>query len=67
MSTPAPRVDREVWSCPDCAATYRKPRGWEDGPWLSARRAAIYLHADRHGRPLPEERRRRRDDPPPEG
>lgn len=61
------RPDVEVWSCPDCVATYRMPGSWEVAVWLSARRAAQYLHAERHGRPDIAERRRRRDDPPPEG
>jgi hypothetical protein len=60
-------AEAEVWTCPDCNRTYRMPGGWEPAVWLSARRAAQYQHAARHGRPtdLPE-RRRRRDDPPPE-
>jgi hypothetical protein len=57
-------VDRNAWTCPDCTRTYRMPGGWEIAVWLSARRAAQYLHAERHRRPDLAERRRRRDDPP---
>jgi hypothetical protein len=57
--------DVEAWSCPDCPRTYRMPPGWEPAVWLSARRAAQYLHAERHGRPMIADRRRRRDDPQP--
>lgn len=57
--------EREVWTCPDCIRTYRMPPGWEVPVWLSARRAAMYLHSERHGRPDIAARRRRRDDPPP--
>jgi hypothetical protein len=64
VTAPAPRAEVTVWSCPDCARTYRMPGGWEVAIWLSARRAAQFLHAERHGRPLLAERRRRRDDPP---
>jgi hypothetical protein len=56
----------EAWTCPDCQATYRAPGRWEVAVWLSARRAAQYLHAERHGRRDLLDRRRRRDDPPPE-
>jgi hypothetical protein len=66
VTRPAHLPSVEAWSCPDCARTYRMPPGWEPAVWLSARRAAQFLHAERHGRPMIAERRRRRDDPPPE-
>jgi hypothetical protein len=40
----------DVWSCPDCRATYRMPRHWEAAVFLAARRAAQTIHAARHGR-----------------
>jgi hypothetical protein len=63
VTRPAHLPSVEAWSCPDCARTYRMPPGWEPAVWLSARRAAQFLHAERHGRPMIAERRRRRDDP----
>lgn len=62
--TALPRPAVEAWTCPDCGRTYKAPLNWEVAVWLSARRAAQYLHANRHGRPNIAERRRRRDDPP---
>lgn len=56
----------EVWSCPDCLATYRMPKHWEAAVFLAARRAAQTVHAARHGRSaLITNRRRATDSRPP--
>jgi hypothetical protein len=66
MSSAMEGLAAGAWTCPDCGRTYRSPLDWEVPVWLSSRRAAQYLHAQRHGRVALIERRRRRDDPPPE-
>lgn len=59
------RPDVEVWTCPDCNASYRCPAGWEAAVFLAARRTAQVVHASRHGRRALIERRRRASDPRP--
>lgn len=55
----------EVWSCPDCLATYRMPKHWEASVFLAARRAAQVVHAGKHGRQALVQGRRRATDPRP--
>jgi hypothetical protein len=66
MTTPLPRSDIPVWTCPVCTTTYRMPAGWEAAVFLAARRTAQVIHASRHGRrDALQQRRRRSSDPRP--
>jgi hypothetical protein len=58
-------MDVDVWSCPDCRATYRMPRHWESAVFLAARRMAQTIHAARHGRSAMLQGRQRASDPRP--
>ena len=57
----------EVWTCPECLATYRMPKHWEAAVYLAARRAAQVVHASRHGRSALVRNRRRATDSRPRG
>jgi len=57
----------DVWSCPDCRATYRMPGSREAAVFLAARRAAQVVHASRHGRRAFIDNRRRATDARPPG
>jgi len=59
-------IDATVWTCPDCAQSYRMPAHWEAAVYLAARRTAQIVHASRHNRrALIENRRRATDSRPP--